>query len=1050
MSMPFRRTPPIARPISALALLIAWATGCRTPPPAAPGVTVEQPAAAAGLPPKAAWRATASAVQEDLFPASAACDGRMDTRWSSPASDPQWLQLDFGVTTTVCGATLAWENAFSSEYSIQVSPDGTAWTTVYQTVRGDGHTDEVFFRPTPARCLRVTGAKRGTGWGHSIWEVDVKGPDACVRTDAAGSDPFTLFDGRMDTGWTSAGPAPIALAFDFQSERPLGGIRIDWGANYARDAALCASRDGSAWSRVAELKDGTGSFDILSFPRLDARMLRLEVSAAAGAGPVDLREVTLRGPDETLTPQTLYEIAAEKSKPGLYPDWLRKRQVYWTLTGIPGDRQESLLDEYGNLEPVAGGSCVMPYVFSGGELLSAFDAKAVTPSLDDGYLPLPAVTWDLGTLSLTVEAVTSGGTDNSITYARYRLSNPSDQPQAARLFLAIRPLQINPPWQYGGLSEIRSLEFADAPEGGRVRVNGADRYVTLTPPAGFGARAFDQGDIVRDLARGALPAAARTDDTGGLVSGALAYDVDLKPGESKAVVLAALLHGDATGISGYMRRGYTDVHASADEAFSALRQDKHHYWVEQVDAVKAHLPVPGVAETLKSQVAYILLNLDGPAIQPGSRNYKRCWIRDGAMTSAALLRMGVMEPVRKYLDWYAERVQPDGLVPPILNNDGTVNTGFGSNLEYDSQGEFVYAIMEYFRFTGDRDFLQGHYERVKRALQYLVKLREQTLAPDYMKDEPAPERFTGILPKSISHEGYSPPMHSYWDDFWALKGWKDGREAAEAQGDTNTAAWAEAEYRKLREAVGASIRKTIEFKKIDFIPGCAEKGDPDATSTAIALFPCGEMDLLPGKALRQTFERYYRDVRAREEPGWSAAFTPYEIRNISAFVRLGWKDRASYLLDTMLGCRRPPAWNHWAEVVLGDARMGSYIGDMPHTWVGSSYVNAVRDMLAREDGGRLVLLDGAPESWLRPNGGISVEGLPTYFGRLSLSARATARTLTIKLGGAIDPPGGLLIRWPLPGKPASVVVDGYKWEDFDADSCSLPGPAREIIAQWPE
>jgi hypothetical protein len=38
----------------------------------------------------------------------------------------------------------------------------------------------------------------------------------------------------------------------------------------------------------------------------------------------------------------------------------------------------------------------------------------------------------------------------------------------------------------------------------------------------------------------------------------------------------------------------------------------------------------------------------------------------------------------------------------------------------------------------------------------------------------------GLLPESISHEGYSAkPMHSYWDDLWALKGYAAGIRIAE-------------------------------------------------------------------------------------------------------------------------------------------------------------------------------------------------------------------------------------------------------------------------------
>ena len=37
----------------------------------------------------------------------------------------------------------------------------------------------------------------------------------------------------------------------------------------------------------------------------------------------------------------------------------------------------------------------------------------------------------------------------------------------------------------------------------------------------------------------------------------------------------------------------------------------------------------------------MLMSRDGPALAPGTRSYSRSWIRDGAMISEGLLRMGV-------------------------------------------------------------------------------------------------------------------------------------------------------------------------------------------------------------------------------------------------------------------------------------------------------------------------------------------------------------------------------------------------------------------------
>ena len=110
----------------------------------------------------------------------------MDTRWSSPASDPQWLSIDLGRATTVCGLVICWETAFSREYEILVSDNGRKWKSVFKASTGDGRSDEVYFRPVQARFLKILCISRGTGWGYSIWEVDVKGPAEQPVVEPAG------------------------------------------------------------------------------------------------------------------------------------------------------------------------------------------------------------------------------------------------------------------------------------------------------------------------------------------------------------------------------------------------------------------------------------------------------------------------------------------------------------------------------------------------------------------------------------------------------------------------------------------------------------------------------------------------------------------------------------------------------------------------------------------------------------------------------------------------------------------------------------------------
>lgn len=1020
--------------------------GCGAAPAHRPASPAATPVALA-VPPPGAWQVTASEPPEEQFAPALATDGRADTRWSSPASDPQWLQIDLGREADLCGAAILWETAYSSAYTVQLSTDGEHWSDAYATEQGDGRTDDLYFAPARARYVRILGRKRATQWGHSIWEVSLKGPaDQPIVRASSGDDPnlALLFDGRLDTAWQGPAEPTAGLEIDLRAARAFGGLRVDWGADFASNIIVSASDDGQQWREIGRAQDSEGVFDLVMVPRTEARFLRLVLEGPHRPGMVSVRELSLRGPDEPLSSLAQYRLAAAKAARGAYPLQLVDWQVYWTLLAVPGDRREGLFDEYGGLEPWQDASMLMPLLHYDGRLVSALDAK-VTQRLADDALPLPGVRWDLPEGTLDVTAFAAGHVSNSAIYARYVISNTATGEWRGRLFLAARPLQVNPTWQHGGLSPIRELVFTSESNLATAVINGREQYVSLTPPQAMGARAFDGGDIARDLQHGRLPTTAGVTNNGELISGAFAYDFALAPASSCCVVVAAPLHRTRADIESFLA-GAADGDLNA--AFERRREALARAWRRAIHRVGFELPDAAVQDTVHSQLAYILGNMDGVAIQPGSRNYKRSWIRDGGVTSIALLRMGITEPVREFLDWYAARVQPDGLVPPIMNNDGSVNDGYGSEREYDSQGQFVHAVVEYYRLTGDRDFLARHFKAIELALRYLVQLREQTLAPGYLRDEPARERFGGILPPSYSHEGYNPPMHSYWDDFWALKGWKDGRDACEIMGRPDLARWCREQYDLLKESTRATLAATMAFKGIDFIPGCADKGDFDATSTAIALSPCGEIDTLPADALRRTFDRYVTDVRKRLEPGAEWVYTPYEARNISALVELGRRDDAVALLDFLLSCRRPAAWNHLAEVVVSEPRKGTYIGDMPHTWVGSDLVNAVRQMIVQEEGGRLALLKGAPERWVRDGQGVRVERLPTHFGPLTMSARQVDRSLTVRLDGTLHAPDGLDIFWPRAGKPIQVLCDGKPWPHVGEDRCRVPATTREIVATW--
>jgi hypothetical protein len=118
--------------------------------------------------------ATASSQENGGTPAAHAVDGDTGTRWSSAFSDPQWIRVDLGVPATVSQVVLRWETAHAKAYRIELSTDGTDWTTAHSTTTGAGGTETLEVSGT-ARYVRMYGTARATGYGYSLWEFQVYG-----------------------------------------------------------------------------------------------------------------------------------------------------------------------------------------------------------------------------------------------------------------------------------------------------------------------------------------------------------------------------------------------------------------------------------------------------------------------------------------------------------------------------------------------------------------------------------------------------------------------------------------------------------------------------------------------------------------------------------------------------------------------------------------------------------------------------------------------------------------------------------------------------------
>ncbi|MEU5723667.1 beta-N-acetylglucosaminidase domain-containing protein [Micromonospora sp. NPDC047738] len=119
--------------------------------------------------------ASASTTEQNLsqFTPDHGIDGDRTTRWSSNHTDNEWLQVELAQPQRVGKVVLRWETAYGRAYRIETSADGTTWTTAAAVTAGDGGTDTLRFDAPAAKFVRMQGVQRGTGYGYSLYEMEV-------------------------------------------------------------------------------------------------------------------------------------------------------------------------------------------------------------------------------------------------------------------------------------------------------------------------------------------------------------------------------------------------------------------------------------------------------------------------------------------------------------------------------------------------------------------------------------------------------------------------------------------------------------------------------------------------------------------------------------------------------------------------------------------------------------------------------------------------------------------------------------------------------------
>ena len=956
------------------------------------------------------------------------------TRWQASASDQVKATLERGPRGSLClrydfagvsgyaVARRAIPLALPAHYAFTLRLSGEGPANAFQLKFVDASGDNVWWRHIPAYTppaqpsdLRIRQRQVEFAWGPATDKV-LKHAAAIELVVASGEggrgrlcfEQLALH--RLDPPGRAIEPrithTPGATTLDLGRPTEFNGITWRWAGAGLHAARIEASDDGRRWRRLHTVKASRRTTMALWLPEQEARYVRVTSRSRAEA---------LRAPSPTDWPDrnALLRTLAADAPASAFPRAFHGQQNHWTLVGVDGGAAHSaLMSEDGAIEPRRAGPSLEPVLIDAEGRLIGWAEVQRTNSLPEGHLPLPAVQWRHPRVAMRIEAAADGPREAPQLLLRYTVHNVYWKRQRFTLALALRPWQVNPPQQFlntpGGFAPVRQLAWRQ----GTLVVNGRPWLRSVQPPAEVRAARGDEADALLD---DSAPLRTLDDDTG-LGSARLAWPMTLAPGERRTVHVQLPL-GDAAPAAGLaatppsaasttapttaLTTAPTTTPAHIDARFDAIAAA----WRQRLNRVHVTLPPAAqpMYDSLRTALAHMLLSRDGPALQPGTRSYARSWVRDGAMMVAGLLRLGEVDAARDFVRWYAGFLFANGKVPCCVDRRGADPVA-----ENDSHGQFIHAVALLWRHTHDRALVAELWPKVDAAARHMETLRQS-------ERKPGPPGFFGMMPASISHEGYSArPMHSFWDNFWALAGWRDAVLLAEVSGHAERAAELQRQHDEFRRDLRDALAATMAHHHIPHLPGAAELGDFDPSSSTLIFSPAGAEDLVPRAALDATWERYWTEASTRRQRTDWADYTPYELRSVSALLRLGHAERARALLGFFHADQRPAGWNQWAEVVGRAEREPRFIGDMPHAWISSDYIRAALDLLAyeRDSDDALVLAAGVPADWLE-SGPVGVDGLGTAHGRLSYQLkRAADGAVSLHLApGLRPPPGGLWLAW---------------------------------------
>jgi len=613
---------------------------------------------------------------------------------------------------------------------------------------------------------------------------------------------------------------------------------------------------------------------------------------------------------------------------------------------------------------------------------------------EGGYL-IPWAKWSAGDLAVNSELChvlqDSPQGQVHVVGAKVIITNAAHQPRPVFLYAALRPLGP------AGFA-VRSLRVNEADDALLVE----DKAALVAKQASSRAGVVETDTIGAFALRGAMPENRSAGSASGDCSGALRFDVVLKPGESRAFEFVCPVLPGRRAVrhrwDGVSEWAQFDLARPNPETGGVLQPDPglayyrqldvgklfaqaRDYWRALVGNVELRLPDARWTEAFAALTGHAAVAMNEGAPDVAVVNYN-VFNRDGVYVANILQKAGRADLAVQAIDYF--------LAHPFNGR---------SYPEADNPGQILWIMGEHWRFTRDRVWLEKVYPAAQK-LAALIRYYRTAEGPHWVQMDAL--AFGADVPVEKRRElkpgrcdGHNPAY----------------TEAFDLAGIRATAVLAKALDRN-EDATQYGALAAELFERYDRTYGSHL---PDKYGSYCVLWPCRLYPFGEGKACEQ-----FQGLGPQRPESWRYFPLARAHQSLLAGNREAGYRTLEYHLDQ-------PQMQHWYAFDEGGKSGSGGWGHlrtkwngsvaMPHGWASAEVHLLLRDCLAYEDGDRLVLFAGVPARWFTDRAGMRIKNLPTHFGRLDASWEVTGGRATLLLGGKAVPPEGLVLSLPDSLKP---------------------------------